>query len=264
MVSGYIAGRQARAEFSYGVQEFATRLSDIANDVATGYYEKVSEFNCTAGPVGAPQINAGGSVAQGENTGCIFIGRVIQFDPDGIPDIPEDQGYTTFSVAGRRVVRTPSAATRESQNFNDSYTVPIYRADGTVSPTTSTIPNGIRVAWVRYATAENAAPTTTAGAVGFFTNFGFNTTLNQQSVRNVQVFPIPNSALDQTTDTAAGYITGVRAAYNAGTLPNPRGGAVVCLISPTGRLSAAITLSGNLRQQLSDIEIKSGATPCTD
>lgn len=262
LVATFIGGRQSRAEFTYGIQEFSTRMADIMNDVATGYYDNIGTFACNAGVTGPPVIDGTTSRPLGENTGCIFIGRVIQFDPEEPSlNMPEDQGYNVFSVVGRRVVAVPGAGNkrRDSQNFNDSYTVPLY-SPGRVRPNNDIIPNGIRVRWLRYATTENGALSTNVGSVGFFTNFGFNSTLNQQSVRNVQVIPIPNSALDQSTDQAAGYITNVRAAYNAGSLPNPRGGVVACLASANNQLFARIAFGTNLRQQANDIEIT--GTPC--
>lgn len=262
MVALFIAGRQARAEFTYGVQEFSTRMADVMNDVSTGYYDNIGTFACNAGVSGAPVIDGTSTRPLGENTGCIFIGRVIQFDPDEPSlNMPEDQGYNVFSVVGRRVVAVPGAGNkrRDSQNFNDSYTVPLYDP-GRVRPNNEIIPNGIRINWLRYATVENGALTTNVGAVGLFTNFGFNSTLNQASIRNVQVIPIPGSGLDQTTSQAAGYIENIRTAYNAGTLPVPRGGVVACLSSPNNQLFARITFGGNLRQQANDIEIT--GTPC--
>src|SRR3989344_2027390 len=52
-----VSGQQARAEFSYGIQEFATQIKDITNDVSTGFYHNPNNIICNLLASGEPHFH---------------------------------------------------------------------------------------------------------------------------------------------------------------------------------------------------------------
>jgi hypothetical protein len=275
-----IGTQQRRAEFTYGIQEFSSQMRDVVNDVSTGYYDYRGNLSCTANATGPPILAGGGAKStQGENEGCIFIGRVIQFAPD---DYGADfEGYRIFTVAGRRVVEV-GGSRKETTNLMESRTVPLAQKYGADATRNHVIPNGIRVRWVRYNTAQGVSPQLgiNVRSVGFFTNFAqyneFNPDLLETTARNVDVLPITANGLgpaglinekDQAhaadeiyamTDGSPSTVSDKAVIDN--TL-NPAGGVTVCLESGYGDLYVLLNLGGNLRQLTSDINIQGGKCP---
>lgn len=89
-----LAGRQQKAQFDSVVRNFETKLTDVANDVAHGYYQSTSGVGCNA----AGNITTSGS-PQGENEACIFLGRLVKFGSGG-----DREGYGVYSIIGNREV----------------------------------------------------------------------------------------------------------------------------------------------------------------
>lgn len=89
-VAGVITYQNRRTQFTESVQTFQLRLQDILNDVETGFYPTVNNIRCVPGdPVTITQV----STPQGTNSGCVFVGKVIQFNGSDF------EGYT---LAGNR------------------------------------------------------------------------------------------------------------------------------------------------------------------
>lgn len=238
-----VGGQQAKAEFNYGIQEFSAQIRDIVNDVSTGYYPYNPGTTCFA---------TGSSSAQGTNSGCIFIGRVIQFAPNDIPSNPAREGIRIFTVSGRRQITT-SGVTRDVFSLAESETRPLDQVEDV------RIPNGMQIEWVRIGGAGG----TNVGAVGYFTNFtkyqDESQSLLESESRNVNVIPIQIGG-SEILRSQANAVNAIRTNAPLAT-PNPPQGITLCLESAGEDFYVLLNLGGNLNQLSNDIQILGGECP---
>lgn len=89
-----ISGRQNKVQFSNAVRDFESQLIDIANDVATGYYESKSDLTCSVAG-GVPVLSTGGADTKGKNSSCIFVGKALKFG--------QTESYETYTMYGLRL-----------------------------------------------------------------------------------------------------------------------------------------------------------------
>jgi len=81
VANSFLSGRVAETSFRTGVNEMASRLEDLINQVGSGQYSDLPKGTCSISPVdGKPSLDPNGSVVQGSNNACIFIGKIITFD----------------------------------------------------------------------------------------------------------------------------------------------------------------------------------------
>ena len=80
-----ISGQQARTEYTQAIQDFQSRLVDIANDVNTGIYPNLGlSTKCQVDvTTRKPSFSMGGQAQQGANTDCIFIGKEYLVESKG-------------------------------------------------------------------------------------------------------------------------------------------------------------------------------------
>lgn len=102
-VIGSITNRQGRIQFSQGMRDISSSISDIMNDVSTGYFPTTPGLTCVAGTGSdnpAPQLGYNASLGDttGANTNCVFSGKVIQIGTDN----SASDGFV-YSMAGRRL-----------------------------------------------------------------------------------------------------------------------------------------------------------------
>src|ERR1700733_12358913 len=89
-----ISGQQDRAGFNQGIQQLQSQIQQVMNDVSTGYFPGNANFSCSAGSGGPVTLTAGAS-GQGANAGCIFAGKVLQFNVGNA----DPQNYGIFTIA---------------------------------------------------------------------------------------------------------------------------------------------------------------------
>jgi len=236
-----IAGQQEKAEFNYGIQEFTAQVRDIINDVSTGFYPVDPGTACFV---------TGTAGAQGTNSGCTYIGRVMQFGANDLnPANPQESSMRVHSVVGRRQIAVPGG-TRDVFNLAESETRPLPSSEQV------RIPGGMLVRWVRVGGVGG----TNVALVGYFTNFtkysDESKSLLESAARNVDTVPIP-FAFNQDS-TAAQNAIRTQAPTAA---KNPDNGVVVCLQSQGSRFYALMNLGGNLKQLSNDIQIMPGVCP---
>lgn len=94
-----VNGQQQKTQFAQAIREIDAQIRDIMNDVASGVYNNTGDFRCEIVDDGPPRIEAGAN-RQGANVGCVFIGRVFQFQP-GSAALAQEK-YNVFSIAGRQ------------------------------------------------------------------------------------------------------------------------------------------------------------------
>lgn len=72
-----VGGQQAKTFFTQSVINLQSKIEDIINDNNNGFYTKEKAFSCNV-VSGAPYVyNA--AKGKGENVGCTYLGRFIQF-----------------------------------------------------------------------------------------------------------------------------------------------------------------------------------------
>jgi type II secretory pathway pseudopilin PulG len=187
-----VGGRQHKTEFQTGVNELVGQLQSIANDVSTGNYERPSEGSCSLDPLtDAPMFGTVGS--PGKSIDCIFIGRAVQFAPEG-----NANEYNVFSVVGRRQI-SPSVGVpkREIQSLAEAN-------PRVFAPSTVRIPGGLELKYID-------APSITGPAlVAFYTNFAqagpSGGTDIESGARNARVIPIPGTNMGDPLSTASGLL----------------------------------------------------------
>ncbi|HET7673135.1 MAG TPA: type II secretion system protein [Candidatus Saccharimonadales bacterium] len=92
-----------RTQFTDSVNNFTQDVQDVLNDVETGVYPSNNGFKCSANASGgSPTIttNSATNVEQGKNTDCIFVGKAIQFAPQGT----DSSAVDIYTLIGRRLI----------------------------------------------------------------------------------------------------------------------------------------------------------------
>lgn len=191
-----VSEQQSRAEIRFGMEEFSGQVRDVMNDVSTGFYERPENLQCRTNPgTGTLQLNAGPANELGQSRDCIFIGRIIHFDPEP-SDYPftldEEQVYRVFTVAGRRQIPVagPSGDSRDVTTLVEATPRAIEDAE---TQSNYILPYGIRIA-----TAKVSGTNIDAYAFGVFTRFASYEnnsvgTVFESNARDVQIVPLRHS-----------------------------------------------------------------------
>lgn len=92
----FVSGKQANAEFRQGVEEAASDIQSVINTVSDGFYPSNGEYKCKADDTGTVKFSKEATEA-GTNQGCVFLGKAIQFEPDG-----DQTRFNVYTLAGRQ------------------------------------------------------------------------------------------------------------------------------------------------------------------
>jgi len=82
------SGQQRKTQFAQGLRDIESKMQDVLNDVATGYFPNAGTISCTASGINEPVINTAGTVEQGANFECVFMGKALWVRPDGFVSYP--------------------------------------------------------------------------------------------------------------------------------------------------------------------------------
>lgn len=103
----FINGKQQSAAFRAGVNQMASNLQNIINQVSEGQYSDIP-LNCSS-VGGTVAFGAAVNNGQGTNPDCIFLGKVVHFSVNNVQD-----NYEVISVAGSRADSTGALSTSVS------------------------------------------------------------------------------------------------------------------------------------------------------
>jgi hypothetical protein len=255
-IAGNINGQQRKTEFLNAVRDTESRLRDILNDVATGYYTYNPGFSCTSSLTTntRPVISAGttqqGANAGGANAGCIYLGRAVQFAPQGTTG----QSYRLYSVIGRQKTATGKTV----QNLAE--TIPTTLTYGN-SISDFTVGNGATIAWVSY--YNGATPQGRIGAITMFGSLGQfsgNNLASGSSETSIYPLTTQGSNVSDVNATQTTIISLIDNMYLVATpVQNPSGGVKICINSGGTNQSAIITIGGSNRRTTIDSSIKVGS-----
>ena len=158
MALTFIGGQQNKAQFVSAVRDFESQLTDIANDVSTGYYVRPVDFTCTTSAITPVPAE------QGTNGDCIFLGTVLKFGTDG----GNREQFMQFTMAGLRQSGGENVTSVAQANPR-----PIYGAGLEQAAKTVTLGYGSAVRCIAFNNATSCTPgSNTNAAFGFFTTFG--------------------------------------------------------------------------------------------
>lgn len=246
-----IGGKQQQAQFAQGVRDLQSRIEDLTNDVATGYFpDQLSPYQCGyTGPMGSKiSFSSGTTATQGKHDQCVFLGKVLFFNKDG-------DNFSVVSVAGGRA--TDQGMT--IANYGQAKPVPINgNPSGPDLTDTVNIGNGIIVTDV--ISKELGNPATHPAAFGVFTSLPqYNASVTSGAL-TTDLISIPGS--DINAGPAQNLIPDLQNQIeNLAAVPpyiNPQ--VVICLRHGSGGKQAALILGSNNRQAYTELHIDDMAT----
>jgi Tfp pilus assembly protein PilE len=250
------SGQEGRTEFATGAREMESRMQDIINDVATGFYARSADFTCR-GNSGAPLFTPP-SAEQGTNQDCIFIGRAMHFDLDG----SAGAGYNVYSIAGLRQAGS-GALKHEVKDFAEAQPRAIVNPPAPVDSTQNeNLPPGLRFGKMYYRQNPSSAPQYIDG-VSFFSSFSKYTASSlQPGTMTVSVVPLQGggAAGSSSKATIASQIEGLGASAVPANI-DPNGGVVICFDSTSGGQYAELFIGGFRGHLTTNLDIKVGSCP---
>ena len=238
----FIAGKQRETQFNQGIRDAQAQLQQIINEVATGFYPDSNNFSCTPGATG-PTFSTVIQTGQGSNSGCIFLGKAIQFQT-GTND-PEQ--LSVLTIAGNQNDSSGDTVTDLSTAFPKVVPTSIGGA-----LTTDLLENGITTKWIHFNGGASA------GAIAFVAALNPSVANNGLTTGTLQVSAVPVNGTSLGMSTAA-----MTAAINANlttSTQNPSAGVQVCLVSGTTQESGLITIGGSGRSLGVNLSIRENQT----
>jgi prepilin-type N-terminal cleavage/methylation domain-containing protein len=135
IAASFINGKQARTAFTASVNQVASTVQNVLEQVTDGQYSDIP-FTCTTGS--PPTFNGAPVSNQGANSPCVFLGKLFYFEQGTQPD------YDILSLAGNRL----NSAGTPAVSFTDTYPTPVH--GGSVNLTIQTkIPQNLHVANIK-------------------------------------------------------------------------------------------------------------------
>lgn len=243
-----IGGQQSRTQFQSDVRGFESKLVDIANDVATGYYRNAGGTKECVETANGPQFS-GANTPLGMNQKCVFIGTVIKFGDGG-------------TDGGDRFVQFTMAGLRQSggNNVLDLVQAKPQVLDNGGGFEPNDIGTGIRVSCIRVGADTNPCDANNA-AIGFFTTFeGASLTGEGGGAVQADVINYGSVTIDQNANSAKGIINAFNTStpgYGSTTLNRQ---ITLCLIGGSNQY-ALVRLGGDASSNLAvSSEIKEGTS----
>lgn len=237
-----VAGQQNKTEFSQAAHEIESQISDIINDVSTGFYPNTNNFSCTSIGNG-PILSTAASNDQGANKDCIFMGRVMQFALAG-----NNENYNSYTVVGQR-----QQGGNEVTKFSEAKPVAIAPTNNPPANfPNATQQNSLQFSLKAVKMFINNAERTTIGAVGFFSTLANYTSNNLASgTTSVDLIPIPGTSLNASAADTVEAINSI----NDATAKNPAGGVIICFLSGGTSQYGVITIGSSGRQLSTKLDI---------
>ncbi len=268
-------GQQRRTQFTQAVRELDSQIQDIINDVSTGFYPNNGSVRCAYDPAGGGlpgsgiKLTNGSGTTQGTNSDCIFVGRVIQFSPQG-----EGQGAMHIhTVAGQRQVMEGSLR-RESKTLSETKAILIAaKSSADTTPNayeTITGSHDITIGKVCYKTCSSAEE---IGGIGVFSTFGtYSGNSLQSGTTTAQLVPIVSTPAQPSRINQPSYefVTSVNeklsgtsaawsnSAYRTYVNDAQESGITICLLSKSVEQHARLRIGGNSSQLITNLSFHNG------
>lgn len=152
IAANFINGKQESTAFTQGVNEMASRIQGVMQDVNDGHYSDVP-IGCT---VGATSLTfPASSQSQGTNQECTFLGKIIHFSLNG-----DQAQYEVISMAAAR-----------QANPTPDLTSAIYQPATSLTEQ-QTVPQNLIISCAEANTTAACAPANSSYAIGFVQSQG--------------------------------------------------------------------------------------------
>jgi type II secretory pathway pseudopilin PulG len=250
-----ISGRQSQTAFDQAIRQIQAQIQQVMDEVSNGYFPD-SNFSCTAGPSG-PVLTTVPSGGQGTNSGCIFVGKAIQFKVAN----SDPEQYVIHTLAGLQKGPTGQEATGLIQSLPKSVT----RTTSDSSLPDITIPNtldsGLTVSGMWYDVGSGKV---NVGIVAFVITLpGISNGALKPGAPFVQAIPVVGSALNTSVAQGADALNGSNFNDPANSPRDPLNGTSICFASGGTNQSGLITIGGNGRPLDVSLKIISGNPTCS-
>jgi prepilin-type N-terminal cleavage/methylation domain-containing protein len=205
IAASFINGKQARTAFTAGVNQMASNLQDIIEQVTDGKYSDIP-LSCLFDGTRTPALTfPAGNNQQGTNASCVFLGKILHFQESGLPGTTYTQQYEIFSLAGGRANGSTALATPTAA---DATVISSPTADLTDQQTT---PQSLDVSKVTF-NVGGLGPTKISYGLGFLQGQGSLDATNNliSGPQNVSMYYVSSLVGVSGTDkpTAIGIING--------------------------------------------------------
>jgi type II secretory pathway pseudopilin PulG len=232
-----VAGQQRKVEFTQAVNDIRNVIQQTMNEVGSGYYPNGGNLRCVASG-STLSITTTNSVAQGSNTGCIFLGKAMQF---GLQDT-DPQQYVIHSIAGLQNNDGTLAGSRPKA------------VDIGGTRQVKSLTNGLRATGMRYVVD---GVSTKVGAVAFINGLGKYGSDNRllSGSQQVSVVPVASSGIVPNTAIPAVVSAIDNQLRTSDNLLNPNGGVEICFEGGRGQWGL-ITIGSNSRSLSVKLDIK--------
>ncbi|MFI5275444.1 MAG: type II secretion system protein [Candidatus Saccharimonadales bacterium] len=240
MAAYAINGKQNQAEFQQAVNDIRSSIQQEIDQVAAGNYADTGNFTCN-GSVGIVTILPGVN-KQGSNTGCIYLGKVLQF---AVKNTNPEQ-YISYSIAGLQdnngslTAALPQAIAPGATKFTNDPNASV----------THELHDGLHVVSMTY-NGNNV------GAVAFISSLGqYSGGSLLSGSQTISLIPIVGSSRNATSASAVDAID----THLATSPQNPSGGVQICFASGGTNESGLITIGGGGRDLSVTLQIKENLT----
>jgi type II secretory pathway pseudopilin PulG len=245
-IAATMAGKQSRTEFQQSIQEIKSQIEQTINEVGSGFFPNTNNFRCTAG--GSGPVLSSGATNQGENTGCVFLGKVMQFGMTGTS--PEQ--FRVYTVAGLQRTAGGDEVTTYAESFPTVVAPSTSNASIPDASATGKLLYGLTTSEVYYGTVK-----TNIGAVAFVNSLAqYSSGSVISGAQSVNVIPINGTSLN-TTSAAAAQAINTRLATSPINVSN---GVHLCFVSGGTNQSGLITIGSNNRQLSVTLSIRGNKT----
>lgn len=258
-----VSGEQNRTEFQQAINNIQSGIQQTINQVAAGDYPNTNNFRCD-GTGGSLSIHSATNPNnQGSNTGCVFLGKVLQFAKSPSTD---PQQYVAYTIAGLQCINgyiggnvnipcdgtlgqtDPVAIAPGGPSDNPGY------PDASV---TSVLQYGLKVPANGMHYIDGSGTSHPIGAVAFISSLGSYTGSGLLSgSQQIDMYPVDGSTLN---DTKPGTVDQINSHLKSSP-KNPAGGVQICFASSGINESGLITIGSNGRTLSVTLAIKYNRT----
>lgn len=244
-----VVGQQNKVEFTQSTQDIQSSIQQVISEVNSGFYPNPGNLQCDA--TGNAVNLSTGTAGQGSNTGCIFVGKALQF---GVKDT-DPQDYYVHSIAAL-----------QNNDGSLASSKPKAIAPGITTNNSGSVPNaslkkqllfGLQAVSMRYV---NGGVSTPISAVAFVSSLGqYAGGQLLSGTQQLSLVPVNGSSTIEGGKLATEPGRVVDAINNnLATSPlNPTGGVEICFASGATNQSGLVTLGSNNRSISVKLDIKS-------
>lgn len=143
----YIGGKQNRASFLTSVNDLKQQLEQTINETQSGFYANSGDFTCNGHTNSTPPTISAGTGTQGVNGSCIFMGKVVYFNPSS----GNNEQFRVFSLAGNRL----NSCQDNVSTLAEARPVVVHLPGNNNNLTTQKLNNGLSFVWAYSSTKTN-------------------------------------------------------------------------------------------------------------